>query len=130
VLVGDKEFIAKARRVRKALGGGMRQAGFLAAAALYALDNNIKRMKEDHFRAKKIAEVLKDAPYVAELFPVETNIIIFSVKEPLTNQDFLKKLFEKGVRGIGFGKKMVRLVTHLDFNDEMLEKTLKALKSI
>jgi threonine aldolase len=130
VLVGSKEFIAKARRVRKVLGGGMRQAGFIASAGLYALDHNIKRLKEDHIRAQKIAEVLKNASYVEELLPVTTNIIIFTVKDPLTSQAFVAKLAEKGVKGIGFGKKMVRFVTHLDFDDRMLEETIKALKEL
>ena len=130
VLVGDTEFIKKARRVRKVFGGGMRQAGFIASAGLYALDNNIKRLKEDHIRAKKIAEVLQNTPYVGELLPVTTNIIIFTVKDPMTSQEFIAKFAEKGVKGIAFGKKMVRFVTHLDFTDEMLEKTLKALKEL
>lgn len=130
VLIGDKDFIKKARRVRKVFGGGMRQAGFLAAAAIYALDNNVKRLKEDHIRAQKISEVLKNASYVETLLPVTTNIIIFTVKEPMTSQEFIAKLSEKGVKGIAFGKKMVRFVTHLDFNDAMLEKTLKALKEL
>ena len=129
VLIGDKEFIKRARRVRKVFGGGMRQAGFLAAAGNYALDHNIKRLKDDHARAKKIAGALKKASFVEELLPVETNIIIFSLKN-MTSEEFLKKLSEKGVKGIGFGKKMVRFVTHLDFNDEMLEITLKALKAL
>jgi len=130
VLVGDTEFIKKARRVRKVFGGGMRQAGFIASAGLYALDNNIKRLKEDHIRAKKIAEVLKNASYVDSLLPVTTNIIIFTVKDPMTSQEFIAKLSEKGVKGIAFGKKMVRFVTHLDFDDKQLEETLKALKEL
>lgn len=130
VLVGDKEFIKKARRIRKVFGGGMRQAGFLAAAANYALDNNIKRLKEDHIRAKKIAEVLKNASYVDTLLPVETNIIIFTLKDPITSQQFIAKLAEKGVKGIAFGKNMVRFVTHLDFDNVMLDQTLKALKEL
>jgi threonine aldolase len=130
VLVGDKEFIRKARRVRKVMGGGMRQAGFLAASANYALDNNIKRLKEDHSRAKKIAEVLKNASYVEELLPVETNIVIFTLKDPLTSQEFIPKLAGQGVKGIAFGKKMVRFVTHLNFDDKQLEDTLKVLKNI
>ena len=129
VLVGDKDFIKKARRVRKVFGGGMRQAGFLAAAANYALDNNIRRLKDDHRRAKKIADVLKSSSFVESLLPVETNIIIFSLKE-MSSEEFLKKLSDKGVKGIGFGKKMIRFVTHLDFDDAMLEKTLNALKEI
>ena len=130
VLVGDKDFIKKARRVRKVFGGGMRQAGILASAGIYALDNNIKRLKEDHIRAQKISEVLKTAPYVDSLLPVTTNIIIFTVKEPMTSQEFIAKLAEKGVKGIAFGKKMVRFVTHLDFDDKQLEITLKALKEL
>ena len=130
ILVGNREFIQQARRVRKVLGGGMRQAGFLAAAGLYALENNIHRLKEDHERAKRIAQILQDAPYVESLLPVSTNILIFSLKDPLTSSLFIAKLEEKGVLGISFGKKMVRFVTHLDFTDEMLEKTISALKSI
>ncbi len=130
VLVGDKDFIKKARRVRKVFGGGMRQAGILASAGIYALDNNIKRLKEDHIRAQKIAEVLENAPYVDSLLPVTTNIIIFTVKDSMTSQEFVTKLLEKGVKGIAFGKKMVRFVTHLDFDDVMLEKTLNALKEL
>lgn len=130
VLVGDKEFIKKARRVRKVFGGGMRQAGFLAAAANFALDNNIKRLKDDHVRAKKIGEVLRSASYVDNLLPVTTNIIIFTLKDPMTAQEFVKKLSDKGVKGIAFGKKMVRFVTHLDFDDQQLEETLKALKAM
>ena len=130
VLVGDKDFIKKARRVRKVFGGGMRQAGVLASAGIYALDNNIKRLKEDHIRAQKISEVLKTASYVGTLLPVTTNIIIFTVKEPMTSQEFVAKLAEKGVKGIAFGKKMVRFVTHLDFDDKQLEITLKALREL
>lgn len=130
VLVGDADYIKKARRVRKVFGGGMRQAGFIASAGLYALDNNIKRLKDDHMRAQKIAGVLKSAPYVDSLLPVTTNIIIFTVKEPITSPELIAKLAEKGVKGIAFGKKMVRFVTHLDFTDEMLEKTLKVLKEL
>jgi len=128
VLVGDKEFIQKARRIRKVMGGGMRQAGFLAAAANYALDNNIHRLKEDHNRAKKIADVLKSASYVDDLLPVETNIVIFTLKDPITSQEFTTRLAEKGVQGITFGKKMVRFVTHLNFDDKQLGKTLEVLE--
>lgn len=130
VLVGSKEFIKEARRVRKSFGGGMRQAGFLAAAGIYALDHNISRLKDDHVRAKKLEEVLKTASFVEELIPVETNIIIFSLTNTWTGESFLKKLAEKGIKGIAFGPKMIRFVTHLDFDNVMLEKTLKTLKEI
>lgn len=130
VLIGEKEYIKKARRIRKVFGGGMRQAGFLGAAAIYALDNNIKRLKDDHSRAKKIADVLKNAPYVDHMIPVETNIIIFSLKDPWTSETFLKKLADNNIKGIAFGKKMVRFVTHLDFDDKQLEETLNVLKQM
>lgn len=129
VLIGNTDFIKKARRVRKVFGGGMRQAGFLAAAANYALDNNIERLKEDHLRAQKIAEVLKQTPYIKELLPVETNILIFSLKN-MTSEEFLNKLAVKNIKAAGFGKYTVRFVTHLDFNDVMLKETVDALKLI
>ena len=129
-LMGDKEFIRKARRIRKTFGGGMRQAGFLAAAAIYALDNNIKRLKEDHIRAKKIADVLQNTSYVTDLLPVETNIIIFSLKDSWTSETFLKKLEDFNIKGVAFGKKTVRFVTHLDFDNVQLDKTIEAIQKI
>lgn len=129
-LLGSKEFIAKARRVRKVLGGGMRQAGILASAAIYALDHHVARLKEDHTRAQEIAEVLKKSSFVEVLLPVSTNIVIFTVNDKTTAPELIAKLNDKGVKGIAFGNKMVRFVTHLDFNDQDLEKTIGALKSI
>jgi threonine aldolase len=130
ILIGDKDFIKKARRIRKVFGGGMRQAGFIGATALYALDHHIKRLKNDHIRAKKIAETLKNSSFTDSLLPVDTNIIIFSLKDPWTSETFLQKLSDKGIKGIAFGTKMIRFVTHLDFDDAMLEKTLKALREL
>lgn len=130
VLVGSKEYIARARRIRKVLGGGMRQAGYLAAAGLYALDHHIDRLKEDHQRARAIGRVLESAGYVEALQPVDTNIVIFTLKASWTAEAFSKKLLDLGVRGIAFNKNTVRFVTHLDFNDEDLEKTTAALKKI
>ena len=91
VLIGTKNFIAKARRIRKVFGGGMRQAGYLAAACIYALDNNIERLKEDHHHAKQLAEALQQKDFVGEMFPVETNIIIFEVKGKYTRNNLLQK---------------------------------------
>lgn len=130
VLVGDKEFIRRARRVRKVFGGGMRQAGFLAAAGIYALDNHIERLKEDHARAKEIGKVLSSVSYVKDVLPVETNIVIFNLADNMTSETFVKKLSDEGIKIVGFGKQAIRFVTHLDFTDEMLEKVVKVLRSI
>lgn len=131
LLLGDADFVRRARRVRKLFGGGMRQAGILAAAGLYALQNNIQRLKEDHARARQIADLLPQLPYVESVLPVHTNIVIFNLDAGLISGDaFEKKLAEQGVRVSAFGKQTVRMVTHLDFTDAMLEKTLRALHEL
>ncbi|HTL81007.1 MAG TPA: GntG family PLP-dependent aldolase [Bacteroidia bacterium] len=130
VLVGNKDFIRTARRVRKVFGGGMRQAGFLAAAGIYALDNHVNRLKEDHKRARIIATTLSSLPFVTNVLPVDTNIIIFSLDEKMPSETFVKKLAEKNIKAVGFGKQTIRFVTHLDFTDEMLDQTVKALKEL
>ncbi len=129
LLLGKKDFIKKARRVRKVFGGGMRQAGLLAAAGIYALDHNIERLKEDHKRAKEIEAVLKNAPYVKSCMPVDTNIIIFNLTDNYTAASFEEKLKPFGIKMSAFGKQTVRFVTHLDFTDDMLEKVIQVLKT-
>ena len=130
LLLGDKEFIKKARRIRKVFGGGMRQAGYLAAAGIYALDNNILRLKEDHKRAKKLNTIIKELSYVDNVLPVETNIIIFNLDEKIKPENFIQKLAANDIKASGFGKQAIRFVTHLDFTDEMLEQVETTLKSI
>jgi threonine aldolase len=130
VLLGSKAFIKEARRVRKTFGGGMRQVGILAAAGLYALDNNVERLKEDHLRAKKIEQILKGLPYIESIMPVDTNILIFDLSAKMTSEDFAKKLLEKNIKVVGFGKHTVRMVTHLDFTEDMLSSLEKALREI
>lgn len=130
VLLGPKEFIRQARRIRKVFGGGMRQSGFLAAAGIYALDHHVDRLKEDHARAKIIGETLQNCTYVSSVLPVETNIVIFNLNEKMSAENFVSQLASHGIKAVGFGKQAIRFVTHLDFNDEMLEKTVKALKAI
>jgi len=130
VIIGDKEFIRKARRVRKVFGGGMRQAGYLAAAGIYALDNNIERLKDDHKRAKQLANIMKSLSYIDNVLPVDTNIIIFNLNEKLKPEDFVKKLADNNIKAVGFGKQAIRFVTHLDFTDDMLAKTESVLKSL
>jgi threonine aldolase len=129
LLLSSKENIRKAIRVRKVFGGGMRQAGFLAAAGIYALDNNIGRLKQDHQRAKKIGEEIKKLPFVDELFPVDTNLVVFKLSERTNSEDFLKKLLQKNIKAVSFGKQLIRMVTHLDFNDDMLDELIKILRT-
>lgn len=131
VLLGDKEFIKQARRYRKVFGGGMRQAGFLAAAGLFALKNNISRLKEDHRKAKQLETELKQLPYVESILPVYTNIVIFNLKkDKIAGDQFEKKLTEKGIKISAFGKQTIRFVTHLDYTDDMLSRTIEVLKTV
>lgn len=130
LLLGDKEFIRKARRVRKVLGGGMRQVGYLGAAGIYALDNHVNRLKEDHKRAKQLESVLGNLSYVENILPVDTNIVIFNLKANVKPEEFLQKLTSNNIKATSFGKQAIRFVTHLDFTDEMLEKTENILKTI
>lgn len=130
LLIGNQDFIKKARRVRKIMGGGMRQAGYLAAAGIYALENNVNRLKLDHHRARVIAGVLGELPFVENIRPVETNILIFDVKEPITAPKFLDLISRKGIKAAAFGPQTVRFVTHLDFTEEMLDQTVSILKNL
>lgn len=130
VLIGDKEFIRKARRARKVFGGGMRQAGYLAAAGIYALDNHITRLKEDHKRAKQLGDFMNGLSYIENVLPVDTNIIIFNLNDKVKPENFLQTLTDNNIKAVGFGKQAIRFVTHLDFTDEMLEKTEKVLKKL
>jgi threonine aldolase len=120
VLLGSKMDIKRGRKIRKALGGGMRQAGFLAAAGIYALDNHVARLTEDHVRAQKLGGILSGHPLVSEVFPVVTNIVIAKLKN--TNPlEMLEKLAAVGIKAVRFGKDQIRFVTHLDFGDEDLK---------
>ena len=124
LLLGNKAFITQAKRIRKVLGGGMRQAGYLAAACEYALDNNIDLLQHDHRRAKEIEATLKSLDYVNDLLPVETNIVIFSVSNPASLVDYLKT---KNILCSAIGPKQIRFVTHLQFTDQMLDLLIKSL---
>jgi threonine aldolase len=130
LLLGNQAFIRQARRVRKRFGGGWRQAGFLAAAGIYALDNQIDRLKEDHARASVLGKTMSARAEVEELLPVDTNIVIFRLNEQILAQDYVKKLSEKGIQTVTFGKHLVRMVTHLDFTDEHLEEFERVMKWI
>lgn len=130
LLLGNKEAMKKARRIRKLFGGGMRQAGFLAAAGIYALENNINRLKEDHSRAKQLGEVLSDLSYVKSVLPVDTNIVVFEVIDSISHTSIIEKLATKNLKVMAFGPQQIRMVTHLDFNDDMLTETIHILKEL
>jgi len=130
VLIGKKDFIAKARRIRKVFGGGMRQAGYLAAACIYALDNNIERLEQDHHHAKLLAEALCSKDFVGEKLPVETNIIIFTLKRRFTAQQLAAKLKEHNILAIAISPTQIRMVTHLDVSEAMVEKAIEIINGL
>lgn len=131
VLVGSENLIYKALRIRKVLGGGMRQAGYLAAAGIYALDNHIGRLAQDHTKAREIGEVLHKLSYIKKVEPIETNIIIFEIDEKyLKGDEFVEKLKEKDIHIIGMGQGKQRIVTHLDYTDEMHDEFLSVITKI
>lgn len=124
VLVCKKEHEANARRMRKVFGGGMRQAGFLAAAGLHALDHHIARLKEDHTRAKVIGKAVEKLSFVKSVMPVDTNIIIFELVPEVTPERFLSVVASHGVKALAFSATEIRMVTHLDFDDRQLDKII------
>lgn len=130
VLVGSTSFIKKARRIRKVFGGGMRQAGFLAAAGIYALDHHLERLKTDHLHAKTLESTLTGLPYVKKVLPVETNIVIFELQDGLSAPALVSQLKEKGILAYAIAPNRVRLVTHLDISSPMIEKTTEELKKV
>jgi threonine aldolase len=130
VLLGSREFIRKCRRIRKVMGGGMRQAGYLAAAGIYALDHHVERLTQDHQRAKQLEAALMTCDYVEAVLPVETNIVIFQLVPAISTTRFLEKLRAQGILAIDFGPQQIRLVTHLDFSQEMADYTARVLQQL
>lgn len=128
VLMGSADFIKKARRVRKRLGGGWRQSGFMAAAGLFALENQVERLKEDHIRAREIGLILQARPEISSLLPIETNIVIAELANGISSGEFVRKLESHQIKTAPFGPNQVRLVTHLDFTDEHLSEFEKRVK--
>ncbi len=128
VLIGNQAFIAEARRVRKAMGGGMRQAGYLAAAGIYALDNHLERLRDDHAHAWQLADALTELPWVTNIRPVQTNILIFDLVPPQTPVQFLNYLKQNGVIASAFGPQTIRFVTHLDVTRAMVKAVIEILK--
>ena len=130
VLTGPKELIKKARRIRKIFGGGMRQAGFMAAACIYALENNVARLADDHLHAQQITAALQEKDFVGEILPVETNIIIFEVTGRFTSRELAAKMKELGIFVIAISPKQVRIVVHLDISPENVQQTIKVIQSL
>lgn len=130
VLIGTKDFIKKARRIRKVLGGGMRQAGYLAAAGIFALENNIDRLAEDHIHAQMLANALIKKDFIGEMLPVETNILIFEVKGRFTPALFAEKLRENEMKVTVISKTQIRMVLHLDVTKEMVLQTIKVIEEL
>ena len=127
LLTGNRDFIKQARRIRKILGGGMRQAGYLAAAGIFALENNINRISEDHKNAKLIERKLRSMDYVEHIEPVETNIIIFRLNNSVDMTQYLSQLEDKGIKAVSMGTQTVRFVTHLGIGEKEMEFLLAKL---
>jgi|SRR5690348_12395232 len=130
LLIGSGEFIRTARRVRKVFGGGMRQAGFLAAAGIYALHHHIDRLAEDHAHAKKIAMALRQKEFTGEMLPVETNILIFEIKGRHSPRSFAQRLKEQDIIVMPISPTQVRMVLHLDIGPDMVARTCAAISSL
>lgn len=130
VLLGKADLIKKARRIRKVFGGGMRQAGYLAAAGIYALENNIKRLSVDHHHAKIVAEALLKKEFTGKMMPVETNIIIFEVIENYTPIALATKFKEENIFVMAISPTQIRMVFHLDISEEMVTKTISVIESL
>lgn len=128
LLLGSKQHIAKAVRLRKLFGGGMRQAGYLAAAGIYALNHHMQRLHLDHEKAAELAKYLGGLDMVTEIFPVETNIVIFKLNEKIQEQTFLSYLHENQIEASGMGGGYFRFVMHLDISDDDFGKVLDVLK--
>lgn len=130
VLMGSKDFIRKARRIRKVFGGGMRQAGYMAAAGLYALDHHVDRLADDHRHAQQIAEALQQTSYVESLLPVSTNIVIAKIKAPWKPAQITDLLKAKQVLALPVSATQIRMVLHLGISDEMTDITVNTIRNL
>jgi threonine aldolase len=130
VLLGSKKDIKRALRIRKIFGGGMRQSGYLAAAGLYALQNNITRLEIDHRRAKELGVLLDRMPWVANVEPVETNILIFGLQPSVDEKFFMEKLKQKGILISAMGQGKLRIVTHLDYKEVMHDYVMEVFSKL
>lgn len=124
VLLGSRETIKKATKIRKAFGGGMRQAGFLAAAGIYAVDHHVARLGVDHQHAFALSEALNQVSYVSSVMPVETNIVLFNVSAGFNAATIVHQLAGKGIACNAMGTNTIRMVTHLDISSEMIDMAI------
>ncbi len=130
VLIGSNDLIERALRIRKVLGGGMRQVGYLAACGIYALENNFLRLSKDHDRALEIEKILNNLSFIKKVEPVETNIVIFEIESKINSDIFLNKLNKKGIKIISMGDNKLRIVTHLDYTEKMHQAFLEILNEL
>lgn len=130
VLLADRKRIKKAMRVRKLYGGAMRQVGYLAAAGIYALDHHVDRLSEDHRRAKELGKALEASQYVKTVEPIETNILIFTLIDEIRDEAFIEAMEAKNILMISMGAGKLRMVTHLDFTEEMLKKVIREIEAL
>ena len=130
ILMGPAAFIRQARRVRKAFGGGLRQAGFMAAAGIYALENNIARLATDHDHARRLGAALAKKDFVRSIMPVATNIVIFEVDQNGCARELAQQLKEKGVLAIAIAANQIRFVTHLDISPAMIDEAVAVIEQL
>ncbi len=130
LLLGTNEFIKKARRIRKVFGGGMRQAGYLAAAGIYTLENNIQRLQEDHDHVQMLAAALAAKDFTGEIMPAETNILIFEVKGRYTAALLAARLKQDNIHCMAISPTQIRMVTHIDVTREMINKTIEVINAL
>lgn len=127
VLIGSRDYIKRARRVRKVFGGGMRQAGFMAATAIYALDHNVQRLELDHLHAKQLGDALLSTRFVKQVMPVETNIVIAELRPEFTAKSFCDSLADQQIFALPIAKDKIRMVTHLDVSEEMVRYAISII---
>ena len=130
LLVGSRQHIQRARRIRKVMGGGMRQAGYLAAAGKYALEHHVERMQEDHQQARRLEETLNDLNMVDHTLPVESNIVIFRLRPDIDHLHLLQEMKEEGIKAVPFGPSTIRMVTHLDIDEDMIDQVIEVLRKL
>lgn len=130
LILGSKDFIHEAKFIRKRFGGAWRQAGFMAAAGIYALDNHIDRLKDDHEKARLLEQALQQSPLVEKVNTVHTNVVIFTLKNLNQSDSFIKNMLDKGVRMIGMGQGKLRMVTHMDVSMEEIQQVCKIISAL
>lgn len=127
LLLGDEAFLHGARRMRKAFGGGMRQAGYLAAAGLYALEHHVERLRDDHARARRLGEALAASSLSARVLPAVTNIVLVDFETPADHDHVVEALAAEDILTASMGPTLLRLVTHLDIDEAMIDRTIEVV---